>query len=325
MAAAQCGAPPRTAAQRIKTAAAPSLPLPATTCCGRLPRMFQNDLLRGQVVLITGGGTGLGRAMALRCAELGAGVAICGRRGGVVEATAEEIRAATGGEVLAGPCDVRRFEEVEAWVASAVARFGKVTALVNNAAGNFLAQTETLSPNAFRTVVDIVLAGSFHATLAAGRQMIQQGEGGTVLSIVTTYAWMGSAYVVPSACAKAGVLALTRSLAVEWGSHRIRCNAIAPGPIPTEGAFSRLMPPGLMEQSLRKVPLGRVGEQRELADLAAYLLAPGSAYINGEVVTIDGGEWLNGGEFNHLTQIPREQLAAGFAALRGRPEKKADG
>jgi NAD(P)-dependent dehydrogenase (short-subunit alcohol dehydrogenase family) len=284
--------------------------------------MFQNDLLRGQVILITGGGTGLGKAMAQRCAELGAAVALCGRRADVVEATAKEIAGATGAEVLAGACDVRRFEEVEAWVASAVARFGRITALVNNAAGNFLAQTETLSPNAFRSVVDIVLAGSFHATLAAGRQMIAQGDGGNVLSIVTTYAWTGSAFVVPSAAAKAGVLAMTRSLAVEWGRHRIRCNAIAPGPIPTEGAFSRLMPPGVQEMGLRKIPSGRMGEPRELADLAAFLLSPGSAYVNGEVVTLDGGEWLNGGEFNYLTQLPPEKLEAGFAALREKTSKK---
>jgi NAD(P)-dependent dehydrogenase (short-subunit alcohol dehydrogenase family) len=211
---------------------------------------------------------------------------------------------------------VRSFEEVEAWVASAVARFGRITGLVNNAAGNFLARTETLSPNAFRTVVDIVLGGTFNATVAVGRQLIAQGEGGSILSIVTTYAWTGSAFVVPSAAAKAGVLAMTRSLAVEWGEHRIRCNAIAPGPIPTEGAFSRLMPPGVKQGSLRKVPLARFGEPSELADLAVFLLSPGSGYVNGEVVTIDGGEWLNGGEFNFLTQLPREQLDAGFAALR---------
>jgi len=283
--------------------------------------MFQPDLLRDEVILVTGGGTGLGRAIAQRCAELGARVALCGRRGEVAEQAAAEIAAATGAEAMGAACDVRAFEQVEAWVASVVARFGRVTALVNNAAGNFLAQTETLSPNAFKSVVDIVLAGSFHATLAAGRQMIAQRSGGAVLSIVTTYAWTGSAFVVPSACAKSGVLAMTRSLAVEWARYRIRCNAIAPGPFPTEGAFSRLMPPGAEEAARRKVPLGRFGEPHELADLAAYLLAPGSSYVNGEVVTIDGGEWLNGGEFNWLTQLPAEQLDAGFAAVRERTRK----
>ena len=285
--------------------------------------MFEKDLLRGQVVLVTGGGTGLGKAMAQRCAELGAGVAICGRRGEVAEAAAREMAAATGAEVMGSACDVRSFEEVEAWVAAVVARFGRITSLVNNAAGNFLARTETLSPNAFRTVVDIVLGGTFNATVAVGRQLIAQGEGGSILSIVTTYAWTGSSFVVPSACAKAGVLAMTRSLAVEWGEHNIRCNAIAPGPFPTEGAFSRLLPdPRLQQIAMKKVPLRRFGEQRELADLAVFLLAPQSGYINGDVVTIDGGEWLSGGEFNWLHELPREQLDAGFAALRERATKK---
>ena len=279
--------------------------------------MFVSDLLRDEVILVTGGGSGLGKAMASRFAELGARVAICGRRADVLEATAAEIAASTGSEVLATPCDVRHFEQVEAAVAAAVERFGRLTGLVNNAAGNFLAQAEKLSPNGFRTVVDIVLAGSFHATLAAGRQMIAQGGGGTILSIVTTYAWTGSAFVLPSACDKAGVLAMTRSLAVEWGRHRIRCNAIAPGPFPTEGAFTRLMPPGFEEKAKQRVPVGRFGEPAELADLAAYLMSGRSGFVNGEVVTIDGGEWLNGGEFNWVTAMPAADLERAFAALRG--------
>jgi NAD(P)-dependent dehydrogenase (short-subunit alcohol dehydrogenase family) len=288
--------------------------------------MFQPDLLRGETILVTGGGSGLGAAMARRFAELGAQVAICGRRAEVLADTAAAIGQATGGEVLAHPCDVRRFEDVEALVAKVVERFGRLSGLVNNAAGNFLAQTEKLSPNGFRSVVDIVLAGSFHCTLAAGRRMIEQGGGGTILSIVTTYAWTGSAFVVPSACAKAGVLAMTRSLAVEWARYGIRCNAIAPGPFPTEGAFTRLMPPGVEEQARRKVPLGRFGEAGELADLAAYLMCARSGYVNGEVVTIDGGEWLNGGEFNWFTQMPAAQLDRAFEALRAatRPAEKVE-
>jgi NAD(P)-dependent dehydrogenase (short-subunit alcohol dehydrogenase family) len=278
--------------------------------------MFVSDLLRGEVILVTGGGSGLGAAMTRRFAELGASVAICGRREGPLEETAAAIARDTGAEVLARPCDVRDSAEVEALVGAVAERFGKITGLVNNAAGNFLAQTEKLSSNAFRTVVDIVLAGSFHATTAVGRRLIEQGQGGSVLSIVTTYAWTGSAFVVPSAAAKAGVLAMTRSLAVEWGRHRIRCNAIAPGPFPTEGAFSRLVPPGVEEGARRKIPLGRFGEPAELADLAAFLMSPGAGYFNGEVVTIDGGEWLNGGEFNWLTQLPPQQIDAAFAALR---------
>jgi NAD(P)-dependent dehydrogenase (short-subunit alcohol dehydrogenase family) len=283
--------------------------------------MFVSDLLRDEVILVTGGGSGLGKAMAARFAELGARVAICGRRADVLEAAAAEI-AAPGAEVLAIPCDVRQFEQVEAAVGRVVERFGRLTGLVNNAAGNFLAQSEKLSPSGFRTVVDIVLAGSFHATLAAGRQMIAQGGGGSILSIVTTYAWTGSAFVLPSACAKAGVLAMTRSLAVEWGRHHIRCNAIAPGPFPTEGAFTRLMPPGVEEKARRRVPVGRFGEPAELADLAAYLMSGRSGFVNGEVVTIDGGEWLNGGEFNWFTGMPPEEIERAFAALRGGGRKE---
>ena len=284
--------------------------------------MFQPDLLRGEVILVTGGGSGLGAAMARRFSELGAQVAICGRRPEPLAETAAAIGRDTGAEVLASPCDVRDFAAVDALVGSVVERYGKITGLVNNAAGNFLAQTEKLSSNGFRTVVDIVLTGSFHATVAAGRRFIEQGQGGSVLSIVTTYAWTGSAFVVPSAAAKAGVLAMTRSLAVEWGRHRIRLNAIAPGPFPTEGAFSRLMAPGMEEMALRKVPLGRFGEATELADLAAFLMSPGAGFFNGEVVTIDGGEWLNGGEFNWLTMLPHEQVDAAFAAMR--PKKGGD-
>jgi len=289
--------------------------------------MYSPDLLQNHVLLVTGGGTGLGKSMSRRFAELGAKVAICGRRGDVLEAAAREIDEATGSRPMTFPCDVRDFAQVEAFVAAAAERFGRVTGLVNNAAGNFLAQTETLSPNAFRTVVDIVLQGSFHATLAFGRRVLEQGGGGTVLSIVTTYAWTGSAFVVPSAAAKAGVLAMTRSLAVEWARYGIRLNAIAPGPFPTEGAWSRLMGDELEEMARNRVPLRRFGEHRELADLAVYLISDGSAYVNGEVVTIDGGEWLNGGEFNALTQLPAEQIDRSFARMReaARAKKKDRG
>jgi len=295
--------------------------------------MYVDDLLEGHVILVTGGGTGLGRSMSRRFAELGARVAICGRRREVAEATAREITETTGSEVLGVGCDVRDYEAVEGFVAAAVRRFGKVTGLVNNAAGNFLAQTEKLSPNGFRTIVDIVLQGSFHATLAFGRRVIEQAKkaaeggetgnaGGTVLSIVTTYAWTGSAFVVPSAAAKAGVLAMTRSLAVEWARHGIRLNAIAPGPFPTEGAFSRLLPPEVLEGARRRIPLGRFGEHEELEDLAVYLMSDRSAFVNGEVVVIDGGEWLTGGEFNHFTQWPPEKIDRAFEGLREKTRKK---
>lgn len=283
--------------------------------------MFQSDLLEGEVIIVTGGGTGLGRSMSERFAELGAEVAICGRRTEPLEEAAREIEEATGSAILPHSCDVRDFDAVESFVSATADRFGAITGLVNNAAGNFLAQTEELSPNGFRTIVDIVLQGSFHATLAAGRRMIDRG-GGTVLSIVTTYAWTGSAFVVPSAAAKAGVLAMTRSLAVEWARYGIRLNAIAPGPFPTEGAFTRLLPEGVEEMARRKIPVGRFGEHHELANLAAYLMSGGSGFVNGEVVTIDGGEWLNGGEFNFFTQLPDEQIDAAFEQLRDRTKKK---
>lgn len=284
--------------------------------------MFIDNLLEGEVILVTGGGTGLGKSMAHRFAELGAHVAICGRRGEVAEETAREIAEASGVETYARSTDVRDFDQVEELVDAVVGKFGKITGLVNNAAGNFLAQTEKLSPNGFKTVVDIVLQGSFHAALACGRKMIEQGNGGTILSIVTTYAWTGSAFVIPSAAAKAGVLAMTRSLATEWGRYAIRLNAIAPGPFPTEGAFSRLMPEDLQEQAKNKVPLRRFGEHEELANLATYLMSSGSGYVNGEVVTIDGGEWLNGGEFNYFTQLPNDRIDGMFEQLRERTRKK---
>jgi len=270
--------------------------------------MFRDDLFAGRHILITGGGTGLGKSMGRRFLELGARLAICGRRAGVLEATAAEHRAAAGGTVRVFPCDIRDADAVERMVLEAEAE-APVTALVNNAAGNFLARSEELSPRAVDAVVGIVLKGSLNATLALGRRWLADGRKGSVLSIVTSYAWTGSAYVLPSAVAKAGVLAMTRSLAVEWGGRGVRLNAIAPGPFPTEGAWERLVPrPELARAFETRNPLGRPGEHRELADLAAYLLAGGSAYINGEVVTIDGGEWLGGaGQFSFLKDMLGEE------------------
>jgi NAD(P)-dependent dehydrogenase (short-subunit alcohol dehydrogenase family) len=271
------------------------------------PSMLRDDALKGLVIVITGGGTGLGRAMAEQCLRLGASVCITSRKDDVLRKTAAEMEAATGGTVLPVACDVRHMEQVEAMRAAVLERFGQCHALVNNAAGNFISPTERLSSNAFRTIIDIVLMGSVNCTLAFGKHWIAQGERDrAVVNIVTTYAWTGSGYVVPSACAKAGVLALTRSLAAEWGRHGIRHNAVAPGPFPTKGAWSRLLPGDLMERfdMRQRVPLGRVGEHGELADLVAYLASPFSGFINGEVVTIDGGEWLKGaGQFNMLEMV----------------------
>jgi NAD(P)-dependent dehydrogenase (short-subunit alcohol dehydrogenase family) len=274
--------------------------------------VLRPDLLAGKRVWITGGGTGLGRAMALRFASLGASLCLSGRREDPLASTAKEIRDAGGTAVVAAGCDVRKPEDVDRALDAALAGLGGLDVLVNNAAGNFLSKSEELSPNAFQAVVGIVLNGTFHCTRAAGRHWIGSAAKGTVLNIATTYAWTGTAYLLPSACAKAGVVAMTRSLAVEWGRHGIRLNAIAPGPIPTEGAFSRLMPRAdLAEERARRIPAGRFGTPEELAELAAFLISDGADWIRGEIVTLDGGEWLrNAGEFNFLLdeEIPWDRL-----------------
>ncbi|MCP4930900.1 MAG: 2,4-dienoyl-CoA reductase [Candidatus Marinimicrobia bacterium] len=268
--------------------------------------MFESGLLKKKSIIVTGGGTGLGKSMATRYAELGADLVITSRRQEVINSTAEELRE-YGGKVLAVSCDVRDPDQVQNMVDQTVNEFGKIDILLNNAAGNFISPTENLSPNGFKTVVDIVLNGTFNCTQAVGK-VIRENKGGVILNIVTTYAWTGSGYVVPSACAKAGVLAMTRSLAVEWAKYGIRTVAIAPGPFPTEGAWSRLAPPGLgiKKKMINRVPLKRVGEHIELANLASYLVSDQAGYINGEVVTIDGGEWLQGaGEMNELEKLPK--------------------
>ena len=270
--------------------------------------MFQNDLLLNKRILITGGGTGLGKAAAQRFLELGAEIYICGRREEVLAATERELHDRTGGKIHALRCDVRDAAAVEAMIA-AIWADGPLDVLMNNAAGNFLARTEELSLGAFQSVIGIVLMGTLHTTLVCGHRWLQAGHRAVVLNVTTTYAETGSAYVVPSAVSKAGVQALTRSLAVEWGNRGIRMNAIAPGPIPTQGAFSRLLPRPEVEQAAKqRIPLGRFGTVEEFANLAAFLVSDGSGYINGEVVTMDGGEWLQGaGEFTALGRQLSEQ------------------
>jgi len=270
--------------------------------------MFQNNLLLDKRILITGGGTGLGKATAQRFLELGATVYICGRRHEVLATTEAELRQKTGGTIHSRPCDVRDAAAVEEMI-STIWRDGPLDVLMNNAAGNFLARTEELSIRAFESVIGIVLMGTLHATLACGKRWLQARHPAVVLNVTTTYTTTGSAYVVPSAVSKAGVQALTRSLAVEWGNRGIRMNAIAPGPVPTEGAFSRLLPrPELEQRAKDRNPLGRFGTLEEFANLAAFLVSDGSAYINGEVVTMDGGEWLQGAaEFATLGRMLTEQ------------------
>lgn len=273
-------------------------------------KMLRDNALKGKNIVVTGGGSGLGKAMTKYFLELGANVAITSRDLEKLQTTASELETQTGGKCLPVQCDVRHYDQVEAMLKTALDAFGSVDVLLNNAAGNFISPTERLSANAFDTIIDIVLKGTKNCTLAFGKHWIDTKKSNNViLNIVTTYAWTGSAYVVPSATAKAGVLAMTRSLAVEWAKYGIRSNAIAPGPFPTKGAWDRLLPGDLKEKFdlAKKVPLQRVGDHQELANLAAYLVSDFSAYVNGEVITIDGGEWLKGaGQFNLLEAVPEE-------------------
>ena len=268
--------------------------------------MFEADLLKDKNIIITGGGTGLGKSMGMRFGELGAKIVITSRKQDVLDETAREMES-VGISVLPIAGDVRNPEEVDRVVQKAKESFGPIDGLVNNAAGNFISPTENLTPGGFKAVTDIVLGGTFNFTLSTGKEMIQS-ESGCILNIVTTYAWTGSGYVVPSAAAKGGVLAMTRSLGSEWGKYGIRTNAIAPGPFPTKGAWGRLVPPGLgIEKKIKnRIPLKRFGEHIELANLASFIMSDYAGYINGEVITIDGGEWVKGaGQFNDLDRLPK--------------------
>jgi NAD(P)-dependent dehydrogenase (short-subunit alcohol dehydrogenase family) len=285
--------------------------------------MLKENALKDKVIVVTGGGTGLGKSMSKYFLELGASVVITSRKIDVLNETAKELAEQTKGNVIPVQCDVTDYNQVENLLNTSVEKFSRVDVLVNNAAGNFISPTERLSNRAFDIIINIVLKGTYNCTLAFGKYWIDKKSEGAVLNIITTYAWTGSAYVVPSACAKAGVLSLTRSLAVEWGKYGIRNNAIAPGPFPTKGAWERLLPGDLKDKFdfKNKVPLKRMGEHQELANLAAFLVSDFSSFINGEVITIDGGEWLKGaGQFNMLEAIPEkmwDQIEAMVRATKG--------
>jgi NAD(P)-dependent dehydrogenase (short-subunit alcohol dehydrogenase family) len=272
-------------------------------------KMLRDDALSGKVVVVTGGGSGLGKAMTTYFLELGAKVAITSRNLEKLQKTAEELSSQTGGECFAVACDVREYDQVVEMHKQVIDALGPVDILLNNAAGNFISPTENLSANAFDTIIDIVLKGTKNCTLVFGKHWIETKQKNVnVLNIITTYAFTGSGYVVPSAVSKAGVLAMTRSLAVEWAKYGMRFNAIAPGPFPTKGAWERLLPGPLVKKfdPAKKVPLGRVGAHQELANLAAYMISDFGAYLNGEVIVLDGGEWLKGaGQFNMLDKIPK--------------------
>ena len=280
--------------------------------------MLKENSLEDKVILVTGGGSGLGKSLVKYFLELGANVIITSRREELLKEVAKDFNKKFKTEVFPIACDVRKIEEVEKVIEESFNKFGKIDCLVNNAAGNFISPTERLSTRAFDAVIDIVLKGTINFTLSLGKRWIKEKKEGNILNIVTTYSWTGSGYVVPSACAKSGVLSLTRSLAVEWAKYKIRSNAIAPGPFPTKGAWERLLPGELKEKfdPSKKVPVGRVGEHHELSNLAAYLLSDFSSYINGEVITIDGAEWLKGaGQFNHLEMIT-DQMWDMFEMMR---------
>ncbi len=286
--------------------------------------MYRPKLMAGQRILITGGGTGLGKVMAEACLILGAEVYICGRRGGVVDAAAKDLIDAHGGKCVGLACDIRVPEAIADMVDSIWADGGALTGLVNNAAGNFISRTEDLSPRGFDAIANIVFRGSFFVTQECGKRWLKEGKHASVVSILTTWVWHGGPFTVPSAMSKAGLNVMTQSLAVEWGNRGIRFNAIAPGPFPTEGAWARLNP-GAGTESVKAdptIPLNRNGEMRELANLAVYLLDPGSAYVNGQTIAIDGGAHLRGGGgFNRLSEWGDAEWEAARSSIQSANEK----
>ena len=267
--------------------------------------MFKDGLLKGKRILVTGGGTGLGEVMSEAYAKLGAMVYICGRRAGVLDETAKKISDATGSKVKGIACDIRVAEAVEDTIAQIWDDGGALTGLVNNAAGNFISRTKDLSPRGFNAIADIVFRGSFYMTLACGKRWIGAGNRASVISILTTWIWNGGPFTVPSAMSKAGLNIMTKSLATEWGPNGIRLNAIAPGPFPTKGAWERLNPKASNRgDSSSTIPMGRVGEMSELANLAVFLMSDGCDYLTGQTIAIDGAMHLaSGGNFAAMAAL----------------------
>jgi len=267
--------------------------------------MFRADLLKGKRILITGGGTGLGKEIAARYAELGAEIWLAGRRGGVLKDTAEELKKKHKGKVETHAVDIRDAAAVDAMVQRIWDEGGPLTGLVNNAAGNCISPTKDLTPNGFNAIANIVFHGTFYVTQAVGKRWIEGGHPGTVLSILVTWVHTGSPYVVPSAMSKAGLHVMTKSLAVEWGRHRIRLNAIAPGPFPTEGASKRLRPGGNFSDGSKVNPMRRVGQMPELQNLATFLMADGCEWLTGETIAVDGGGYLATGSGGYFTELDK--------------------
>ena len=283
--------------------------------------MFKNDLLKGKRILVTGGGTGLGKEMASHYSEHGADLYICGRREGVLKETADQLVSDYGVNVSYESLDIRASKDVDDYI-QRIFDAGPLDGLVNNAAGNFISPTKDLSHKGFDAIANIVFHGTFYMTHSVGKRWIESNHKGSIISILTTWVWTGSPYVVPSAMSKSGINAMTQSLAAEWGKYNIKVNAIAPGPFPTKGAWERLNPKGNDESSMGSVPLGRVGQMNELQNLATFLMADGCDYLTGQTIAIDGAQYLTGGgTFSGLDKLTEDDWEQMRAMIRSSNDK----
>ena len=287
--------------------------------------MFKKDLLKGKRILVTGGGTGLGKEMASHYAEHGADLYICGRRENVLKDTAEQLIDNYGVNIKYEPLDIRASADVDSYI-ERIFEEGPLDGLVNNAAGNFISPTKDLSHKGFDAIANIVFHGTFYITHSVGKRWIEANHKGSIISILTTWVWTGSPYVVPSAMSKSGINAMTQSLAAEWGKYGIKIKAIAPGPFPTKGAWERLNPGAGDDNSMGTIPLGRVGEMNELQNLATFLMADGCDYLTGQTIAIDGAQYLTGGgTFSNLDKLSEEDWDQMRAMIRSSNNKdKAD-